>query len=229
MAYIPNSLGMLPIVYSGLAPEIAMFRTTTKTMTRRTQRRPRLGRGDWYIRGISRNSRKTTRTLVIRCAIYAPTNDSSCRWPETVVRRIPIHSLATHRGHSLSNLRLGDIRGSSPRLRSTRGSPEEDTPRCWMWIRFRWNGMISRRRFSCETLKYLYLIFSESSLLPPQDIVFNTEVHSQTFPCITLRPWTLGILELDVLIRTFSTYVYLLGPSPAGVCSYDQASVCDLG
>ncbi|KAJ3756201.1 glycoside hydrolase family 47 protein [Lentinula raphanica] len=42
--------------------------------------------------------------------------------------------------------------------------------------------------FLSETLKYLYLIFSESSVLPLQDIVFNTEAHPLPVFAPTIKP-----------------------------------------
>ncbi|KAJ3770678.1 glycoside hydrolase family 47 protein [Lentinula raphanica] len=42
--------------------------------------------------------------------------------------------------------------------------------------------------FLSETLKYLYLIFCESSVLPLQDIVFNTEAHPLPVFAPTIKP-----------------------------------------
>ena len=41
--------------------------------------------------------------------------------------------------------------------------------------------------FLAETLKYLYLLFSEEDIIPLDKWVFNTEAHP--FPVFSASPW----------------------------------------
>lgn len=54
---------------------------------------------------------------------------------------------------------------------------------------------VQQSYFLAETLKYLYLLFSEDSLLPLDRWVFNTEAHP-----LPVRPWTV-VAKCDQSLR----------------------------
>ncbi|KAG9023567.1 mannosyl-oligosaccharide alpha-1,2-mannosidase, partial [Serendipita sp. 407] len=139
---------------TGLSPEIVHFRTSTEPDWVRQK-----ARGEWYIKGAPPNepppldARYILRPEIVESIFvaYRLTADPKYRrWGWKIFEAIEQHCKVPTGGYAgVVNV--------------------EDVP-------VQWEDKMETF-FLSETLKYLYLLFSDDSVLPLEDIVFNTEAH----------------------------------------------------